>query len=189
MNDDLDGQVQTTSRLRRACATAQLLVSLTAVSVMTTCGQEADFAIDDVLCSAERVALGGIDAVHQLQHRRCAQGLGGQQSRAPPRQRHRLSRPAFCDLGQRALQRTSQRVGAHRLVRIQPIHHGHGLQFQANLATPPPVDDAFLDGRWWSMASSMRCFFFFSSTPVAAPTQRTATPPDSLARRLEPAVP
>ena len=32
-------------------------------------------------------------------------------------------------------------------------------------------------------ASSMRCFFSFSSTSVAAPTFTTATPPDSLARR------
>ena len=32
-------------------------------------------------------------------------------------------------------------------------------------------------------ASSMRCFFSFSSTSVAAPTLSTATPPESLARR------
>jgi hypothetical protein len=32
-------------------------------------------------------------------------------------------------------------------------------------------------------ASSMRCFFSFSSTSVAAPTLTTATPPESLARR------
>ena len=32
-------------------------------------------------------------------------------------------------------------------------------------------------------ASSMRCFFSFSSTSVAAPTLMTATPPESFARR------
>ncbi len=32
-------------------------------------------------------------------------------------------------------------------------------------------------------ASSMRCFFSFSSTSVAAPTLTTATPPDSFASR------
>ena len=59
--------------------------------------------------------------------------------------------------------------------------HG-GLRAQS--ATPPPgTMPSSTAALAVETASSMRCFFSLSSTSVAAPTFRTATPPDSLARR------
>ncbi len=48
---------------------------------------------------------------------------------------------------------------------------------------PPATMPSSTPARAADSASSMRCFFSFSSTSVAAPTLSTATPPDSLARR------
>ena len=51
-------------------------------------------------------------------------------------------------------------------------------------ATPPPgTMPSSTAARVVERASSMRCFFSFSSTSVAAPTLITATPPASLASR------
>ncbi len=51
-------------------------------------------------------------------------------------------------------------------------------------ATPPPgTTPSSIAALVVDTASSMRCFFSFSSTSVAAPTLMTATPPDNLARR------
>ena len=51
-------------------------------------------------------------------------------------------------------------------------------------AEPPPgTMPSSIAARVAETASSMRCFFSFSSTSVAAPTLITHTPPASLARR------
>ncbi len=51
-------------------------------------------------------------------------------------------------------------------------------------ATPPPgTMPSSIAARVADSASSIRCFFSFSSTSVAAPTLTTATPPASLASR------
>ena len=51
-------------------------------------------------------------------------------------------------------------------------------------AVPPPATmPSSMAARVAESASSMRCFFSFSSTSVAAPTLMMATPPASLARR------
>ena len=51
-------------------------------------------------------------------------------------------------------------------------------------AVPPPATTpSSIAARVADTASSIRCFFSFSSTSVAAPTLMTATPPASLARR------
>ncbi|CAB4769925.1 unannotated protein [freshwater metagenome] len=55
---------------------------------------------------------------------------------------------------------------------------------ERNSATPPPgTTPSSIAALVVLTASSMRCFFSFSSTSVAAPTFKTATPPDNLARR------
>ena len=88
------------------------------------------------------------------------------------------------DLLERGLEALGDQAGAGGLVAGERVGNGQhrGLRTQQRHATAG--HDALFDGGLGGgHASSMRCFFSFSSTSVAAPTFSTATPPVSLARR------
>src|SRR5579875_1481669 len=95
------------------------------------------------------------------------------------------SRPAFC-----AIQRSGS-SSAFATMRA-PVASSPSSS-EATLATawrlrrsavpPPATMPSSMAARVAESASSMRCFFSFSSTSVAAPTFTTATPPASLASR------
>ena len=95
------------------------------------------------------------------------------------------SRPAFSAICLRGP--SSERATMRAPVASSPVSFSAATMTAAcarSNATPPPgTTPSSMAAFVVLTASSMRCFFSLSSTSVAAPTLRTATPPDNLAKR------
>ena len=145
-------------------------------------------AIDAAFCSAERVTLaasmtpmldevlvvagGGVEA------------LGAGEVADPLDDDAALEAGVLGDLLERSLERLADDAGAGGLVALQAVGGLGTAAWARSRDTPPPgTTPSSMAALVVDTASSMRCFFSFSSTSVAAPTLSTATPPDSLARR------
>ena len=135
--------------------------------------------------------LGGIDdpGLDQVDHLagRCVQARSSPWRPRPAGTTTAPSRPALSAMRRARGERATPTRCEHRWPRRRSSDCRRPSATAARARTravpPPATTPSSMAARVADTASSMRCFFSFSSTSVAAPTLMTATPPASLARR------